>query len=144
MRILVLYGPNLNLLGLVSRAAGGRLTLDKLNRALRRQAAGLSVELHIAQLQDEAAASKLVQRQRQKVAGVLLIPGIWARTGLLLHETLTLVGLPVAVFQLTPEPGPWALDEEAVFRDVAVLSAAGPDGEQLAGALKALVSHLSS
>ena len=144
MRILVLYGPNLNLLGLVSRAAGGRLTLDKLNRALRRQAAGLSVELHIAQLQDEAAASKLVQRQRRKVAGILLIPGIWARTGQLLRETLTLVGLPVAVFQLTPERGPWALDEDAVFRDVAVLSAAGADGEQLAGALKALVSLLSS
>ena len=144
MRILVLYGPNLNLLGLVSRAAGGRLTLDKLNRALRRQATGQGVELHIAQLQSEAAASKLVQRQRNKVAGVLLIPGIWARTGQLLRETLQVARLPLAVFQFTLEQGPWKMDADNVFQDLAVLSAAGADAEQLAASLKALVSHLST
>ena len=87
MQILVLCGPNLNLLGLVSRHTGARLTLDRLNRALRRRAAELQVEVKIFQQQSEVGASKIVQRQRNKAAGILLVPGIWARTGYLVRQT---------------------------------------------------------
>ncbi|UCH11586.1 MAG: type II 3-dehydroquinate dehydratase, partial [Fidelibacterota bacterium] len=88
MQFLVLYGPNLNLLGVVSRRNREQLTLDKLNRAVRRQAEKLNVELKIFQTQSETEASKLIQRQRNKVEGILLVPGVWARTGHLLQETI--------------------------------------------------------
>ena len=50
MKNLVIYDPNLNLLGWMSRATGSRLTLDRLNRSLRRRARELAVAVAMAQL----------------------------------------------------------------------------------------------
>ncbi len=142
MKILVLYGPNLNLLGWISRATGSRLTLDKLNRALRRKARELDVELKILQRQSESDASKLLQGQRNKVSGVLLVPGLWAETGRLLQETIAITGLPLAVFYLEPESGPWHNHKVSIFRDMAVLEARGAHPEAFDALLEQFAEHL--
>jgi 3-dehydroquinate dehydratase len=121
-----------------------RLTLDKLNRALRRQARESVVELKIFQTQSEAEASKLVQRLRNKVAGVLLVPGVWTSTGHLLRETLAIAKLPVALFHLTPDAGPWRFDHPSLLKDLAVLEDAGQDSAALEDFLDRFVTHLSS
>ena len=144
MKILVLYGPNLNLLGWMSRNTGSRLTLDRLNRSLRRKARELDVELKILQTQSESDASKLLQGQRNKVAGVLLVPGIWADTGRLLQETLAITGLPLAAFYLEPESGPWHHHKASIFRDRAVLEAQGVRPEALDALLQRFAEHLRS
>lgn len=144
MKILVLYGPNLNLLGWISRNTGSRLTLDRLNRSLRRKARELDVELKILQTQSESDASKLLQGQRNKVSGVLLVPGIWAETGRLLQETLAITGLPLAVFYLEPESGPWHNHQASIFRDRAVLEAQGTRPEALDTLLQRFAEHLKS
>ncbi|MFB0516845.1 MAG: type II 3-dehydroquinate dehydratase [Candidatus Neomarinimicrobiota bacterium] len=142
MRILVLYGPNLNLLGLVSAHTGTRLTLDKLNRVLRRRAGKLDVELKFFQTQSESDASKIIQRQRNNVEGLLLIPGRWAQTGHLLRETVEITRLPLAVFHLEPEPGPWHSAKESLFLDVAVHEAKGATPEEVTAFLERFVAHL--
>ncbi len=144
MKILILYGPNLNLLGWVSRATGSRLTLDKLNRSLRRKARELSVELKILQTQSESDASKLLQGQRNKVSGVLLVPGLWAETGRLLQETLAITGLPLAVFHLEIESGPWHHHKASIFRDRAVLEEQGAHPEALDTLLQRFAKLLRS
>ena len=144
MRILVLYGPNLNLLGVVSRRNRERLILDKLNRAIRRQAGALKVELKIFQIQSETEASKLIQRQRNKVDGILLIPGIWARTGQLLRETVVVTELPLAVFHLEPQGGPWRDHEHSIFKEVAVQEGSGSSQEEVTGFLERLVTSLAA
>ncbi|UCH62255.1 MAG: type II 3-dehydroquinate dehydratase [Fidelibacterota bacterium] len=143
MQILVLYGPNLNLLGLVSRG-DTRLTLDRLNQALRRKAQDLGVELKIFQKQGDAEASKIIQRQRNRVEGVLLIPGIWARTGHLIRETAAVAHLPLAVFHLEPLKGPWDYHKESIFKGLAVTEANGITPEDLADFLKSFVASLTS
>ena len=70
MQLLIVYGPNLNLLGWASRRTGTRLTLDKLNRELRRRAHELGSELKMFQQQSESQASKIIQRQRNRVDGL--------------------------------------------------------------------------
>ncbi len=142
MKILVLQGPNLNLLGLASRQNATRLTLDKLNRALRRRARELEVQLSIHQLQSQAKASRLLQRQRNSVAGVLLIPGIWATTGHLLLETLQLASLPLAVFHLEPEQGPWHYNASSIFRENAQLEEYGSAPGDLCSLLSDFVDRL--
>lgn len=144
MRILVLYGPNLNLLGVVSRNTGARLTLDKLDRALRRRAGELDVELKIFQIQSEAEAVKIIQRQRNKVAGILLVPGIWATQGYLLRETVAITRLPLAVFHLEPEPGPWHGHETSHFKEMALLEAKGATAEELTALLERFTARLTS
>ncbi len=143
MKILVIQGPNLNLLGLASRRNGARLTLDKLNRALRRQARELEVQLSIHQLQSQAKASRLLQRQRNLAGGVLLIPGIWAITGHLLLETLQLASRPLAVFHLEPEHGPWHHHDSSIFRENAQLEEFGHAPEALCSLLSDFVSRLN-
>ena len=143
MQILVLYGPNLNLLGLVTQG-GNRLTLDKLNRALRRKAQDLGVELKIFHKQSEAEASKIIQRQRNRVDGILLVPGIWARTGHLIGETVAITRQPLAVFHLEPEQGPWDYHEKSIFKGSAVLEAKGTAPEALTAFLESFVTRLTS
>ena len=143
MTILVLYGPNLNLLGLVSRDTGTRLTLDKLNRSLRRKAQELGVELKIYQKQSETAASRLVQQIRNRVDGILLVPGIWARSGQLIHETVTIVGNPLAVFHLEPEPGPWHYADEPLFQETATCQGRGATPEQICEFLEEFFRQIS-
>ena len=140
MKILVLYGPNLNLLGWMSRNTGSRLTLDRLNRSLRRKARELDVELKILQTQSESDASKLLQGQRNKVSGVLLVPGIWSETGRLLQETLAITGLPLAAYHL--EPGPGQYSGNSIFRDTALLEQSGSTIEELVNFLKEFVRRL--
>ena len=143
MQILVLYGPNLNLLGLVSRG-DARLTLDKLNRALRRKAQDLGVELKILQKQSEAEASKIIQRQRNRVDGILLVPGIWARTGHLIGETVAIARLPLAVFHLELAKGPWDYHEKSIFKGLAVMEAKGTAPEALTAFLESFAGRLTS
>ena len=49
MKILVLQGPNLNLVGVKSAQAGKRVTLDKINKTLRREVINTEIELKIFQ-----------------------------------------------------------------------------------------------
>lgn len=143
MQILVIYGPNLNLLGLVSRGTV-RLTLDKLNRALRRKAQELGVELKIYQQQSEAEASKIIQRQRNRVEGIFLVPGIWAMTGHLIRETAAIARMPLAVFHLEPVKGPWDYHEKSIFKGLAVLETKGTTPEALTDFLESFVTSLTS
>ena len=50
MTILILHGPNLNLLGLKSSKAGEKLTLDKVNRAIRLHVRNKDIDLKICLL----------------------------------------------------------------------------------------------
>ena len=143
MTLLVLYGPNLNLLGVISSSGANRLTLDKLNRGLRRRARGLDITLKIYQEQSEARASQILQRQRNRVAGVLLIPGLWTHRGQLLRETLQITGLPLGVFHLEPNPGPWRHGGSSIFTDSALASAAGDSPEELADFLASFAGRLT-
>lgn len=130
-KILVLQGPNLNLLGLLSKSSGGNLTLDKVNRALRRKARELDVQLKIIQSQDEVEASKVVQRQRNKIGGILLIPGIWAVTGHLLKETLQITNTPLSVYHFHVKGAPWSGEQGSIMGDIAAVSSAGDSVENL-------------
>lgn len=144
MQILILQGPNLNMLGWRSRQTGTRLTLDKLNRALRHSARELGVVLKIYQTQSEVEASRIIQRQRNKVAGVLILPGMWATAGHLLQETLAIVGLPLAVFHLVMESGPWSGSRSSIFKDLALIEEEGRGPEELVGCLSRFAEQLNS
>lgn len=143
-QILVIEGPNLNLMGWLSRLEGTRLTLDKLNREMRRTARESDVELKIYQTQSEAEASKILQRQRKKANGVLLIPGIWAETGHLLRETLAITQLPLAVFHLVAEAFPWPEQKSSIFTELSMMEHKGQGPEELAGCLRSFVEKIAA
>ena len=142
MKILVLFGPNLNLLGWMTRGKA-RITLDKVQRSLRKVTQSREVDLRMEQTDDEVRACKLLKSQRNKINGLLLVPGIWSRTGHQLLETAALLGVPVAVHQIQAEGSPWLGEKAGLFSGLAVVESAGADGEKLAACLNDLLDHLS-
>ena len=96
MTILILHGPNLNLLGLKSSKSGEKLTLDKVNRAIRLHVRNKDIKLKIIQTHKEHIAINFVQRNRNSAKGLVAIPTSWAKYNQTLLETIKVCNLPTA------------------------------------------------
>ena len=94
IKILVIHGPNMNLLGLRQKRDGRRITLDKLNRHLRKIARETELSLTIFQTNDESRAVKHIQNQRKKIKGILLFPGPWQQSGHVIKDTMEILSIP--------------------------------------------------
>ncbi len=95
MNILILHGPNMNLIGVRSADTKEQITLDKINRALRQKAREVNATLKILQTHDRAKAITFLQRNRNWADGCLLAPGPWARSAYDLLDTLLLCKVPM-------------------------------------------------
>ena len=93
-KILVIHGPNMNLLGCRKKEEGRRITLDKLNRHIRKEAKKLGLSLIIIQTNDESRAVNHLQRKRTKIKGILLLPGPWQKSGYVIKDTLDILSIP--------------------------------------------------
>jgi len=111
MNILILQGPNLNMLGLKSSKTKANVTLDKINRALRKHVRGKNVPLKILQTHKQFQAVNFLQRNRNWADGILFIPTSWARNEFTILETLELINLKTAVVYFN-EPFSFGTDEQ--------------------------------
>jgi len=91
-RVLVIYGPNMNLIGLRSNKEKGRLTLDKLSKHIKAQSKFLTIKFF--QTNDEVKATNLLQSQRNKIKGLILFPGPWQDCGYILNDIIQIINLP--------------------------------------------------
>ena len=97
MNILILQGPNLNLLGLKSAQRKERLTLDKLNKKIKAEIRLQGVQLKFLQTHKTFQAINFLQRNRNKASGLLFIPTSWARTNYTVLETINLIEIKTSV-----------------------------------------------
>ncbi len=104
MKILVIHGPNIHLLGKISAKTGTRLTLDKLNTFLRREARDKGIELKIYHFFDEKNIYKCVNSNRNNTDYLLFSPGGLANNCYSLRELLSIINIPVAEVHLTEFP----------------------------------------
>ena len=93
-KILVIYGPNMNLLGLKNLKKGQRITLDKISQHIRKTAKNFEYDVIIRQTNHEGRAVDYIQQQRKKIKGLLLFPGPWQNSGYVIKDTLDIVLLP--------------------------------------------------
>ena len=93
MRLLVIHGPNMNLYGVRSSKKGDTITLDKINRHIRRSIRDKDIDLKIMQSHDEVKIVSYLHRNRNKFDGVILVPGIWQKCGYILSDTISLFEL---------------------------------------------------
>ena len=91
MNILILQGPNLNLLGLKSAQIRKRLTLDKLNKKIKAEIKGQETQLKFLQTHKTFQAINFLQRNRNTASGLLFIPTSWARNNYTVLETISLI-----------------------------------------------------
>ena len=111
MNILILQGPNLNMLGLKSSKTKANVTLDKINRALKKHVKGKKVSLKFLQTHKQFQAVNFLQRNRNWADGILFIPTSWARNEFSILETLELISLKTAVVYFN-EPFSFGTDEQ--------------------------------
>ena len=96
MNILILHGPNLNMLGVKSSTNNETLTLDKLNKKLRLHVRNTNIKLKIIQTHKEYIALNFIQRNRNKANGLIIIPTSWARYNQTILETIVLSNMKTA------------------------------------------------
>ena len=92
MNILVLHGPNLNLIGKYSTQ---NITLDKINRALRKQAHDLGHELIIFHFLEEGKFVRQIQRRRKNIDGIIFNPGALSQNCFVIKELVQILGKPL-------------------------------------------------
>jgi len=96
MNILILHGPNLNMLGVKSSTNNETLTLDKLNKKLRLYVRNSNIKLKIIQTHKEYIALNFIQRNRNKADGLIIIPTSWAKYNQTILETIILSDMKTA------------------------------------------------
>ncbi|MBD3275067.1 MAG: type II 3-dehydroquinate dehydratase [Candidatus Marinimicrobia bacterium] len=101
INILVIHGPNMNLVGKRPREIFGNLTLDKINRSLRRKARELGASLKIFQSNSESDIVIKLQRQRNWSHGILLNPTTLCFNSYTIYDTLELIQLPIVEVHMT-------------------------------------------
>ena len=96
MKVLIIHGPNMNLLGKYSYK---KVTLDKLNRAIRRHSQKINLTVKIYQTHDQKKFISLLHSNRNKVDGFIINLGAWHPTAYVFRETLNILSLPYYIVE---------------------------------------------
>ena len=101
MRVLVIHGPNLNLLGTRELAVYGSQTLDDVNEALGKYAAERGIDLDVHQTAREGEIIELLHGGIDRVAGAVLNPAAYAHTSRAIADAIRAVPFPVVEVHLS-------------------------------------------
>ena len=133
--LLLINGPNLNLLGTREPAVYGSRTLPEIEQALREQARTLGHDLACFQSNHEGELVDRVQQARtEEVAFILLNPGAYTHTSVALRDALLGTAIPFIEVHLSNVHAREAFRRHSYFSDIAagVIVGCGPLGYRLA------------
>jgi 3-dehydroquinate dehydratase-2 len=144
VKVLVLHGPNLNLLGTREPEIYGTTTLREIDADLARRGEDLGVAVDALQSNAEGALVDAIQRAQGSADGIIINPAAYSHTSIAIRDALMAVGLPAVEVHLS---NPAAREE---FRHVDLVAGAcqgvvagfGRDGYLIA--LEQLVAGLRS
>lgn len=133
--ILVLHGPNLNLLGTREPEVYGRVTLDEINTKLSALAETKGIKLAHFQSNTEGALVERVQLARTDGTDFIIInPAAFTHTSVAIRDALAAVAIPFVEVHLSNVHAREAFRKESYFSDIAVgvISGLGATGYELA------------
>jgi len=142
-RILVLHGPNLNLLGTREPEVYGRTTLEEIEAELAAVAKAGGAEVQCFQSNHEGALIDRIHEARSWADGILINPGGLTHTSVALRDALAGVGLPVVEVHLSNVAAREEFRQRSLITPIAlgVVSGFGPNSYRLG--LEALLGALS-
>jgi 3-dehydroquinate dehydratase-2 len=94
MKILIIHGPNLNMLGKREPSIYGASTLQEINRQLREEGKRLGVKTETFQSNSEGEIVSRIQDAMKKSDGILINPGAYTHTSIAIRDAILSAGLP--------------------------------------------------
>jgi 3-dehydroquinate dehydratase-2 len=143
-KLLVLHGPNLNLLGTREPAVYGRTTLDAIDADLRSRAASAGHALESFQSNAEAALVERVQAARSDgTAFIMINPAAFTHTSVALRDALAAVAVPFVEVHLSNPHAREPFRHTSYFSDLAVGVVSGFGADSYRYALDAALARIS-
>jgi 3-dehydroquinate dehydratase II len=100
-RVLVIHGPNLNLLGTREPEHYGRLTLDEINSRLQDLATELDTEIDVHQHNSEGDIVTLIGEKAKTSDAILINPAAYTHTSVAIRDAIAATGLPAVEVHLS-------------------------------------------
>ena len=144
MKILVLNGPNLNMLGIREPDVYGKETYQSLIDKIERCAKELGIEVVCKQSNHEGVLVDEIQAAYEEMQGIVINPGAYTHTSIALLDALKAVNIPTVEVHIS------AVEKREEFRQISYLRAAciatisghGTDG--YLEAIRLLLAHLDA
>lgn len=134
MKVMVIHGPNLNLLGVREPGIYGRVTLEETDERIRELARDLGVEVAIVQHNSEGAMIDAIQRAGAEADGIVINPAGYTHTSVALADALRAAALPAIEVHLSNIQArePWRHESITAAACRGVISGLGTDSYLLA------------
>jgi len=144
MRILVINGPNLNMLGKRAPEHYGGQTIGSIEKTLSQKAQELDCELTFFQSNYEGEIIDFIQKETPASAGILINPAALTHYGYSLHDTLADCGLPVVEVHLSNIYAREDWRRHSVISDATIGQVIGFKAESYTLGLVALTNYIRS
>jgi len=141
-RVLVLHGPNLNLLGLREPGIYGSLTLAEINRALEEEGKKLQAKVFPLQSNHEGVLVDAIHEALGQHQGILINPGAYTHTSVALRDAIAAVNLPTVEVHLSNIHRREEFRHHSYIAPVAIGQISGFGAQSYLLGLQALVHHL--
>lgn len=142
MNILILHGPNLNLLGVRERSLYGSLSLKDVNAAIEDFASREGIRLDIRQSNSEGELVTWIQEAQGGVDAIVINPAAYTHTSIAIRDAIAAVGIPTVEVHLTNIHARESFRRRSYIAGVAIgqIAGFGPDGYILG--IRAVLSHV--
>ncbi|HEY6871499.1 MAG TPA: type II 3-dehydroquinate dehydratase [Geobacteraceae bacterium] len=142
MKILVLHGPNLNLLGSREPDVYGRVTLAEIDAALVSLAGDLGVELEVCQSNAEGTLVDRIHAAAGTCRGILINPAAYTHTSVAIRDAIAAVALPTVEVHLSNIHGREKFRAKSFIAPVALGQISGFGVESYLLGLRAIFNHI--
>lgn len=142
MKILVLHGPNLNMLGLREPEIYGHTTLDDINRSIETTAEKEGVEVRAVQSNHEGTLVDEIQQTQEWADGILINPGGYTHTSVAIRDAIAAAGLPTVEAHLSNVYAREELRHHSYIAPVALGQICGFGANSYLLGLQALIYHI--
>jgi 3-dehydroquinate dehydratase-2 len=142
VKLLLVNGPNLNLLGQRQPEVYGSLTLEEIERRVTERARELGAEVDCFQANDEGAVIDYLQKETPGAQGIIINPGALTHYGLSLRDALEAGRLPIVEVHISNIYGREEFRRHSVIADIAQGQVSGLGWRGYLAALEALIAVL--
>ena len=101
IHILIIHGPNIDLLGMRERNIYGKMSLSRLNQLIRERAKELGVEVKISQSNHEGDIVSLIGKTKNWASAIIINPAAYTHTSVAIRDAILAVNIPTIEVHLS-------------------------------------------